>query len=298
MGSAESPAGGDRRVGRLVDVEVLGQDGPAPRGDRGPGQGVLQLADVARPGPLLDGQEGLGRERELPQPCLRSSAEDVLGQGRDVLGPVAERRDHDPGDVQAVVQVLAEPAGGDLLGQVAVGGRDDAGVGAEGLGPADPLELALLEDAEDLGLGRQRQLADLVEEDRPAGGALEPAGLLPVGAGEAPRSWPNSSLSIRPSGRAPQLTRTNGPAARSEWRCSAEATSSLPVPLSPTIRTGSSVAAARPIALKTSRIAALWPTSSGSSSSPSSDGLARVLAGPGPQRPDLGGQGRAAAVPA
>ena len=29
---------------------------------------------------------------------------------------------------------------------------------------------------------------------------------------KAPRSWPNSSLSIRPSGRAPQLTRTNGPA--------------------------------------------------------------------------------------
>ncbi len=28
---------------------------------------------------------------------------------------------------------------------------------------------------------------------------------------KAPRSWPNSSLSIRPSGRAPQLTRMNGP---------------------------------------------------------------------------------------
>ncbi len=80
--------------------------------------------------------------------------EDVLGQGRDVLGAVAERRDDDPGDVEAVEQVLAEPAGGDLFGQVAVSGRDDPSIGAENLGPADALEFALLKDAEDLGLGR------------------------------------------------------------------------------------------------------------------------------------------------
>ena len=111
-----------------------------------PGQGRSRMAARAS-----------GESESSPQPCLRSSAaEDVLGQGRDVLGAVAERRDDDPGDVEAIVQVLAEPAGGDLLGQVAVRGRDDAGVGAEGLGPADALELALLEDAEDLGLGRQR----------------------------------------------------------------------------------------------------------------------------------------------
>ena len=53
---------------------------------------------------------------------------------------------------EAVVQVLAEPAGGDLAGQVAVGRREDPGVGLEGLGAADALELALLEDAEQLGL--------------------------------------------------------------------------------------------------------------------------------------------------
>ena len=65
-----------------------------------------------------------------------------------------------------------------------MGRRDHAGVAAEDLRPADPLELALLQDAEDLGLGGQRQLADLVEEDRTAVGALEPARLLPVRAGE------------------------------------------------------------------------------------------------------------------
>ena len=34
---------------RIVGIEVFGQDGPAPRGDRGTRQGVLQLADVSRP---------------------------------------------------------------------------------------------------------------------------------------------------------------------------------------------------------------------------------------------------------
>ena len=49
---------------------------------------------------------------------------------------------------------------------------------------ADPLELALLEDAQQLRLDRERQLADLVEEQRAAVGPLEAARPLAVGAGE------------------------------------------------------------------------------------------------------------------
>ena len=82
-----------------------------------PGQGRCRIAARAS-----------GERESSPHPCLRSSApEDVLGQERDILGAVAERRDRDPGDVQAVVQVLAEPPGGDLPGQVAMGGRDRPG---------------------------------------------------------------------------------------------------------------------------------------------------------------------------
>ncbi len=54
---------------------------------------------------------------------------------------------------------------------------------------------------------------------------------------KAPRSWPNSSDSTRVSGRAPQLILTKGAPARGDIRCSASATSSLPVPVSPVIRT-------------------------------------------------------------
>ena len=53
----------------------------------------------------------------------------------------------------------------------------------------------------------------------------------------APRTWPNSSLSSRLSLRAPQLTRTKGPLARGLRRWIAVAISSLPVPVSPSSST-------------------------------------------------------------
>ena len=49
---------------------------------------------------------------------------------------------------------------------------------------AQPLELALLQHAQDLGLGHRREVGDLVEEQRAAVGQLEPALLAPGGAGE------------------------------------------------------------------------------------------------------------------
>ena len=57
-------------------------------------------------------------------------------------------------------------------------------VHALGLQRADALHLAVLERAQQLGLHRQRQLADLVEEQRAAVRRLEHAGLRFDGAGE------------------------------------------------------------------------------------------------------------------
>ena len=53
----------------------------------------------------------------------------------------------------------------------------------------------------------------------------------------APRRWPNSSLSSRVSGSAAQLTARNGPSARVLAPWMPRATSSLPVPVSPSIST-------------------------------------------------------------
>ena len=62
---------------------------------------------------------------------------------------------------------------------------------------------------------------------------------------KAPRSWPNSSLSINVRGMAPQLIATKAPFARRLLWWTARAISSFPVPLSPWIRTVALVSATR-----------------------------------------------------
>ena len=66
---------------------------------------------------------------------------------------------------------------------------------------------------------------------------------------KAPFSWPNRIDSTRFSGMAPQLTATKGLARRSPEPWMARAINSLPMPDSPSIRTGMAEAAAFSAAL-------------------------------------------------
>src|SRR5439155_561164 len=75
--------------------------------------------------------------------------------------------------------------GGDLGLEVAVGGGEDVGVHLDGVAAADALEAMLLEEAQQLALELERQIAHLVEEDRPVLRRLEPAGLVLPRAGES-----------------------------------------------------------------------------------------------------------------
>ena len=83
----------------------------------------------------------------------------------------------------------------------------------------------------------------------------------------APRSWPNSSLSRIDSGSEPQLSLTSGPAARGLclWICSA--TTSLPTPVSPSSSTVVSLCATRRTRSNTCAIAGSLTTTPGSSTS-------------------------------
>ena len=76
----------------------------------------------------------------------------------------------------------------------------------------------------------------------------------------APFSWPNSSLSTSPAGRAAQLILISGLSRRwlAEWI--ARAISSLPVPVSPWIKTVASVGATRRTLSSTAVRAGLRPT--------------------------------------
>jgi hypothetical protein len=74
-----------------------------------------------------------------------------------------------------------------------------------------------VEHAKQLALGVWRQLANLVEEDCALVRLLKAPDPTRLGSGEAPRSWPKSSLSSNVSGIAAQLTATKGLPA--QWLC-------------------------------------------------------------------------------
>ena len=112
------------------------------------------------------------------------SLQEVADEQRQVVAALAQRRQVDGDDVEAEVQVGPEAAILHALVEVAVGGGDDAHVDGDRLRAADARERALLEDAQQLGLRARVHLADLVEEDRAAVGALEVAELARVRVGE------------------------------------------------------------------------------------------------------------------
>ena len=93
-----------RRVGLR---QMLGADLPSSRDDRRALDGVAQLPDVARPGAGRELIEHVVPERRRAAGQVQE-AEEMAGQGRDVLAPVAERRNPDREDAEAEEEVLAE----------------------------------------------------------------------------------------------------------------------------------------------------------------------------------------------
>ena len=126
-----------------------------------------------------------------------------------------------------MVQVLAEIAAGDGVGQVAVGGRDQPNVDLDRFVGANPDDLALSR-ARKLDLRAQGDVADLVEEEGAAVGVLEPAFPLPVGAGERPLDVAEELAFQDVIGNAAQLRVTNGLDRRGLLLCMALATSPCP----------------------------------------------------------------------
>src|SRR5258708_20954605 len=164
--------------------QIGGADGYALGEEDGALEDVLQLADVA--GPRVGGQRGQRVVLDGPDVLLQPRVvllPEVLDEERNVLAPLAQGRQEDRHHVEPVEEVLAEPAGGDLAGQVARGGGDEAHLDPRGLHAADALELALLDGAQGLDLQLQRDLADLAEEERAAVGQPQAPGLRPLPAG-------------------------------------------------------------------------------------------------------------------
>ena len=146
---------------------------------------VAQLAHVAGPRVGLERLPRLVRQSlDLGAVAAVAVIDEARHQQRDVLEPIAQRRQMQAQHIEAVVEVLAELALLDRVLGILVGGGEVAHVDLDLAVPADPAHLAVLEHAQQLGLERDRHLGDLVEEERPAVRHLEAALALPDGAGE------------------------------------------------------------------------------------------------------------------
>ena len=180
-----SMSDGALAAGREDERQVLGFDRVAGREVGEPLHQVAQLADVAGPGVAFEPLAGGGGElRRAAAGAAAELAQEMLGQQQHVVAAVAQRRQLERHDVEAEVQVLAESLGADQLGQLLVRGGQHADVGVDRRAAADADDRLFLEHAEQLGLAGEAHVADLVEEQRAAGGQLELAGAGFVGVGE------------------------------------------------------------------------------------------------------------------
>src|SRR5262249_1627067 len=153
----------DGRLGPWTEIEILGAQERLIAEHERLLDSILELANVAGPGVLLDGGEGGGTETlHGAHELVGVLREKRLRGDEDVLAALAQGRKPKVDDVEPVVEVLAEVAGPDLLVEVAIRRRDDPDVDALGLGVADTEDDALLERTQELDLEVERQLAYLV----------------------------------------------------------------------------------------------------------------------------------------
>src|SRR5262249_31347320 len=110
--------------------------------------------------------------------------EEVIDEQKQIGFPLTERRNEDREDVQSIVQVLAKGPGRNRALHVLVRRGDEPDVDLDGLRAAEPFEFLFLKDSQQLDLGRQVDVPDLVEEERAALSQFEAAFLALLGPRE------------------------------------------------------------------------------------------------------------------
>src|SRR5215470_6837227 len=94
-------------------------------------------------------------------------------QQRNVFPPLAQRRDMNTDDIQAIKQILAKPTLLHLFLQISVCRCDDAHVHPRWLNRSHGKNLFPFDHAQELGLKAQWHLANLIQEDGPTPSSLK-----------------------------------------------------------------------------------------------------------------------------
>ena len=153
--------------------------------DYAPLDDILQFTDITRPCVcqqlvhlgLRDSVEWLSRFGGI-------HPKEVEREWRNVFSSISQRRNNDRKHVQPVVEILPEPAGGDLLTQIPIGCRNQPKIGPDRLQATDALEFLGLKDPQKTGLNVHGHVADLIQKQCSTVGQLKPADLPGPGTGE------------------------------------------------------------------------------------------------------------------
>src|SRR5690606_31303244 len=129
---------------------------------------VLELAHVSR---KIIGQEGPQSVRRDAAHVLaeleRKPLSKRIHQVEDVLTPLAQRGEFNAHDIDAIIKIAPELLSLNVGFNGSIGSGDDPHIHRNLLRRPDRTHLSFLEYAQELHLQRERELADLVEEDGP-----------------------------------------------------------------------------------------------------------------------------------
>src|SRR5580700_5848891 len=139
-----------------------------PAGEyQGPLDKVFQFSDVSWPFPAhqsIHGFRGDGFNGLVHAPAMLPN--EIADQKGNVAAPFAQRGQADRKDAQAVVEVTPELPFGHAVSQIAIGSRDQPYVDADRMSAAYPLELPILQHAQELRLQFQGKVANFVQKQR------------------------------------------------------------------------------------------------------------------------------------
>ena len=136
--------------------------------------GIAQLADVARPVVIQVAGQGVAVDAQRGFALLPAEAVDeVTHDGGNILAALAQRSQTNLHHVETIVQIVAEGPGLHSGLEIHMGGGYQADVQIHQAVAPQPLDAAALDGAQDLRLRRQRQVADLVQKQRPPLSLLE-----------------------------------------------------------------------------------------------------------------------------
>src|SRR6266850_7884208 len=136
------------------------------------------------------------------------------GQRQKIVEAVSQRRERDRGFGDPVVEILPEFPCYDHRRQIAVGRGDEANISGSRLWIPDAVIFAMIQKPEEFRLHFQRELADLIQKQRPLMCPCDKSLAVANGPVKAPRVCPKSSASKSVGEMAAQLIATHDWCAR------------------------------------------------------------------------------------